>query len=553
MAQGAGEGALTLFLAPCALRLTPACNILLRQSYLQKSKNILKNYEGKNLMTKKIMLINAVEAEEHRIAFISGRTLEGFHIDISSTEHKEGNIYKGIIEKIEPSLQACFVNYGADRNGFLPMDSIHPEYYSGDKKSTKDNHIPSIENVIKKGQEILVEVLKEMPGRKGAHLTSYISLAGRYIVLTPGKTLKGVSRKIESEAERQRLKSIVGKIKIPEGIGYIIRTVAEGQSKNELTRDINRQLRLWNNIRKKVGKAEPLTLIHKEQDLSLRTLRDYYASDVSEVIVDDKGTYNKIKEYMKIISPRDHRNVKLYKEKIPIFDHYNIEKQIESIYLNRVPLKSGGSIVFDTTEALIAIDVNSGRSKSSKNNESMIYKTNCAAAAEIARQLRLRDLGGLIVIDFIDMREKKHNREMEKILREELKKDRAKTDISTISKFGLLELSRQRLNPSIESKSYQICDRCHGRGTVISPSASAVSYLRRIWVGLSKGNIAKVNVTLPPEVAGYIQNKKRNELVDLEKRYGVNININTDYSLAPGGGKIDFIKEEVNISKQDQS
>ncbi|MBN1626432.1 MAG: ribonuclease E/G, partial [Deltaproteobacteria bacterium] len=231
---------------------------------------------------------------------------------------------------------------------------------------------------------------------------------------------------------------------------------------------------------------------------------------------------------------------------------YNIEKQIESIYLDRVPLKSGGSIVFDPTEALISIDVNSGRSKSSKDNESMIFKTNCDAAVEIARQLRLRDLGGLIVIDFIDMREKKHIREIEKILREELKKDKAKTDIAAISKFGLLELSRQRLSPSIESKSYQICKYCQGRGMVISPSASALSYLRRIWMGLSKGNIARVNVTLPLETADYIQNRKRNELSDLEKRYDVSITINSDHTLIPGGGKIDFIKGETGVPKPEQ-
>ncbi|MBN1627464.1 MAG: ribonuclease E/G, partial [Deltaproteobacteria bacterium] len=277
------------------------------------------------------MLINAVDPEEHRIAFVTGNTLEGYHIDISSSELKEGNIYKGIVERIEPSLQACFVDFGAERNGFLPMDSIHPEYYSANVEKKDEHHIPHIEKAIKKGQEILVQVLKDMPGRKGAQLTTYISMAGRYVVLTPGKTLNGVSRKIESEEERNRLKSIVGKIKLPEGIGYIVRTVAEGKSKSELIRDMNRLLRLWNNIRKKVGKAAPHTLIHKEQDLSLRTLRDYYTSDVSEIIVDDRETYNKIKDYMKITSPRDNRKVILHKEKTPLFDHYNIEKQIESI------------------------------------------------------------------------------------------------------------------------------------------------------------------------------------------------------------------------------
>jgi len=498
---------------------------------------------------KKIMVINAVESEEHRIAFLSGSLLEGFHIDIDTAEQKEGNIYKGIVERIEPRLQACFVDFGSEKNGFLPLDSVHPEYYKEDVEIPKGQSFPPIEKVLKKGQEVLVEVVKEMPGRKGAHLTTYVSLAGRYIVLTPGgRTLIGVSRKIEDEEERQRLKKIMSRMKVPEGVGYIIRTVAAGQNNRELSRDLNRLLRLWNNIRKKVKKSPPYSLIHKEQDLSLRTIRDYYTGDVSEIVVDDKETYNKIREYMKIVSPRDQRKIRLYKERRPIFDYYDIEKQIESIYINRVPLKSGGSIIFDTTEALTAIDVNSGRAKSGKDIESMIFEINREAAKEIARHLRLRDLGGLVVIDFIDMKDRRHNREVEKTLREELKEDRAKTDISPISKFGLLELSRQRLRPSIESKSYQICEYCQGRGIVISVGAAAVSYLRRIWKGVSKGDVVRADVVLPVDVANYIQNRKRNELADLEKRYGVTINISDDYSLPPGGGKLEFIKEGDDIS-----
>jgi ribonuclease E len=497
---------------------------------------------------KKIMLVNAMESEEHRIAFISDGMLEGFHIDIAASEQKEGNIYKGVVDGIEPRLQACFVNFGSEKNGFLPADNVHPEYFNKDIEIPKEPPFPSIEKLLKKGQELLVEVVKVMPGRKGAHLTTYISLAGRYIVLTPGRTTNGVSRKIESEEERQRLKNIMDRMNLQEGVGYIIRTVAAGQNKGDLSRDLNHLLRLWKDIRRKAQKSPPFTLIHKEQDLSLRTIRDYYISDVSEIIVDDKVTYNEIRKYMKIISPRDQRKVKLYKEKRPLFDHYNVEKQIESIYLERVPLKSGGSIVFDTTEALIAIDVNSGRAKAGKNVEGMIFKTNKEAAIEIARQLRLRDLGGLIVIDFIDMKGREHNREVEKVLRDELKKDRAKTDISPISKFGLLELSRQRLRPSIESKTYQICDHCQGRGIVISPGAAAVSYLRRIWKGLTKGDISRVDATLPLDVTNYIQNRKRNELADLERRYDVDIIINSDASLPPGGGKVEFIKQEGNKS-----
>jgi len=488
------------------------------------------------------MLINAVASEEFRVATIKDGKLDGFHIDTSTAEQKTGNIYKGAVERIEPRLQACFVDFGADRNGFLSIGDIHPEYYQGEADLAKGHGPPPIDKVLKKGQEVLVEVVKEMPGRKGAQLTTYISLAGRYRVLTPGRTTNGVSRKIENEEERQRLKSIMERMKLPEDIGYIVRTVAEGHNQKELSRDLSRLLRLWKNVKKKVPKAPPRSLIHKEQDLCLRTLRDYYTTDISEILVDDRETYNKVKEYMKIMAPRDHRLVKLYKEKGPIFDHYSIEKQIESIYSNRVPLKSGGSIVIDSTEALISIDVNSGRSKGGTNIETMVYKTNLEAASEIARQLRLRDLGGLIVVDFIDMKDRKHNREVEKVFREELKKDRAKIDTSHISKFGLLEMSRQRLRPSIESKSYQSCAYCQGRGVIMSVEAAAVSYMRRIWLGVSQGDIKEVHGILSMDVVSYLQNRKRKELTQLEDRYGVSVVLLGDHAIPPGDGKLEFIK-----------
>jgi ribonuclease E len=492
----------------------------------------------------KIMLINAIESEEYRIAFLKDKLLDGFHIDTITSEQKEGNIYKGVVERIEPTLHACFVNFGSDKNGFLSADSVHPEYFYAAEEIPKDQAVPPIEKVLKKGQELLVEVVKDMPGRKGAQLTTYVSLAGRYLVLTPGKTINGISRKIEDEAERERLKSVMERFKLPEGVGYIVRTVAAGHNKRELSKDLNRLLRMWKDIRQKVHKVPALSLIHKEQDLCLRTIRDYFTSDVSEVVVDDKETYIKIKEYMKIISPRDVSKVKLYKEKHPLFDHYEIEKQIESIYSNRIVLKSGGSIVLNTTEALISIDVNSGRGKIGQKNENMIFKTNRDAAIEVARQLRLRDMGGLIVIDFIDMRDRNHIREVEKLLREELKKDRAKTDTSHISKFGLMELSRQRLRPSIESKSYQPCHFCQGRGMVMSVEAASASLMRRIWMGLSKGDISRVNGILPMDVANYILNRKRKELASLEDRYGVQIIINGDHAIPPGDGKLDFVKRE---------
>lgn len=331
--------------------------------------------------------------------------------------------------------------------------------------------------------------------------------------------------------------------KLPEGIGYIVRTAALKQSKKELSRDLNRLLRMWKDIKERVKNAPTLSLIHKEQDICLSTLRDYFTNETTEVLVDDKETFAKVKNYMKVISPRHQRRVKLYKEKSPIFAHYELEKQIEAIYSNVVRLTSRGSIVIDPTEALISIDVNSGGSRLGKDVESTAFKTNIEAASEIARQLRLRDIGGLVVIDFIDMRNKKHIRDVEKLLREETKKDRAKIDISHISKFGLLELSRQRLRSSIESRSYQTCQYCQGRGLIPSVESASVSFLRQIWMGISKKGVIQVKGALPLEIATYLQNKKRKELAELEFRYGVDIVLQGDPSITPGNGKLEFLKE----------
>jgi ribonuclease E len=489
------------------------------------------------------MLINALDPEEFRVAFIKDGMLDGFQMETSTVEQKVGNVYKALVERIEPRLQACFVNYGGEKNGFLAVADIHPEYFQAEI-SSRDQGLPPIGKVMKKGQEVLVQVTREMPGQKGPQLTTYVSLAGRYLVLTPGRLINGVSRKIENEQERQRLKEIMVQLKLPEEIGYIVRTVATGQTKRELSKDLNRLLRMWKNIRSKVPESPPLSLIHKEQDICFRTLRDYYSSDISEILVDDKETYGKLKDYMKIVSPRDQGVVKLYKDKRPIFDQYSVEEQIESIYSNRVPLKSGGSIVINPTEALISIDVNSGRGTTGSDAESMIYNTNIEASREIARQLRLRDLGGLIVIDFIDMKDRKHIRAVEKSLRDELKIDRAKIDTAHISKFGLMEVSRQRVRPSIESKSYQTCQYCNGKGMVMSVESRAVSYLRRIWMSVTKGEVVRVDGTLSLDVAAYLLNKKRKELADVENRYGVSIILQGDPSIPPGGGKLDFVRGE---------
>ncbi len=494
------------------------------------------------------MLINAVDPEEYRVATVKDGLLDGFHIETTTSEQKIGNIYKGVVERVEPSLQACFVNFGSDRNGFLEAGEIHPEYFLDKAKGKKDQAVPSIDKIIKRGQELLVQVTKEMQGRKGAQLTTYLSFAGRYLVLMPGGK-GGISKKIEDEEERLRLKSIMARIKVPEGVGYIVRTAAYRQNKRELSRDLNRLLRMWNNIKGRVKDAAPQTLIHKEQDVCLRTLRDYFTSEISEVLVDDKEIFSKVKAYMKIISPRHQRRVKFYKEKRPIFSHYQLERQIETIYGGRVPLKSGGSIQIDPTEALISIDVNSGRGRSGRDVESTAFNTNLEAVSEIARQLRLRDIGGLVVIDFIDMKDRKHNREVEKCLRDQTKMDRAKISMSNISKFGLLELSRQRLRPSIESRSYQTCPFCQGRGLTLSVESAAVSFLRQIWMGISKKGVKQVNGNLPVDVATYLQNRKRKELADLESRYGVNIVLRGDPNLSPGGGKLDFVEKDIEEAR----
>lgn len=494
------------------------------------------------------MLINAVDPEEYRVAIIKDGLLDGFHVETTTAEQTIGNIYKGVVDRVEPSLQACFVNFGGVKNGFLEASEIHPEYYLDKGKGSEDRAVPPIEKTIKRGQEFLVQVTKETRGRKGAQLTTYLSFASRYLVLLPGGK-GGVSKKIEDEEERLRLKSIMARLKIPDDVGYIVRTAAYRQSKRELSGDLNRILRMWNNIKKTVKDAPLFSLIHKEQDVCLRTLRDYFTSEIVEVLVDNKEIFSKVKAYMKIISPRHQRRVKLYKEKRPIFSHYQLEKQIETIYSNEVRLKSGGSIQIDPTEALIAIDVNSGRGRSGKTVESTAFNTNIEAASEIARQLRLRDIGGLLVIDFIDMKDRKHIREVEKCLRDQTKIDRAKISTSSISKFGLLELSRQRLRPSIESRSYQTCPYCQGRGLTLSVEAAAVSFLRQIWMGISKKGVTQVNGNLPIDVATYLQNRKRKELTDLETRYEIDIVLKGDPNIPPGGGNLEFSEKDIDEAR----
>jgi ribonuclease E len=491
-------------------------------------------------MAKK-MLINASDPEECRVALVDGSNLEEFYVEIYSQEQLKGNIYKARVGNIEPSLQACFVDCEVDCKGFLQIDEIHPEYFKPGSRTGKE---PSkIQHAISPGQELLVQVVKEASGQKRPTVTTYVSLAGRYIVFTPGRLNSGVSRKIEDETERQRLKQFLEDLDLPEGIAVIMRTAAAGKPKRELTKDLKNTQRLWEEIKKRGQEAPTPSLIYKEQDITIRFIRDYFSPDIKEIVVDSKEVHRKILDFMSIISPRHRRIVRFYKGAEPIFAHYGVETQIESIFENQVPLKSGGRIVIDPAEALTAIDVNSGKATRESNMEQTAFKTNMEAAAEIAQQIRLRDLAGLLVIDFIDMRDTKHQKAVLKTLKENLKRDRARIDMTGISKFGLVEISRQRIAPPIQQSKYQVCAACKGRGIIISPEACALSFFRKIWYQVSKGDIARVKGAFSPQVASYLLNNKRQELLNLESKYDLSIWIEGNPELRPEEDKLEFIKK----------
>lgn len=481
-------------------------------------------------MSNQLLLINALHPEEFRIAIVEGFNLEGFFIETASRAKHVGNIYKGVVEQIQPSLQAAFVNIGLERNGFLPLDEIHPEYFS-----TEPSGQVRIQEVLQPGQEVLVQVVKEGVGNKGPALTTYISLAGRYVVLMPGSSQRAVSRKITEEEQKERLRRIAQELALPDEFGIILRTAAAYQTKRDIVKDLRYLLRIWENIREKTLNTPAPALIYKERSLVIRVVRDYLTPDIKRIIVDQKDVYREVKDFLKIISPRHQHIVELHKHNTPLFSHYGIEPQIEKIFQKRVPLPSGGYIVIEPTEALVAIDVNSGRATSERDPEETGFRVNMEAAVEIPRQLRLRDLGGLIVIDFIDMNVAAHKAKVEQTLREALKKDRAKISVGRISRFGLLEMSRQHLGGSnIHFGTYRECPYCSGSGMIQTPEAAALATLRKIWEYLCRNSEFPVmQVTVPTEVAHYLLNQKRPDLWDMEKRYGVSIQIFGDSSLKP--------------------
>ena len=486
-------------------------------------------------MTRKI-LINALDSDETRIAAIQANKLEQFHIETAAKQVTQGNIYKGVVTRVEPSLQAVFVDYGATKNGFLQKNEIHKDYFQ--ETESKDK---ALFNLIKKGQEMIVQVTKDPINQKGAMLTTFISLPGRLSVLMPGNSTKGVSRKISDEDERKRLVAIIKKMNIPNGFGMIVRTAGKNATKTSLTADLRYLMRAWKNIDKKAVKNPAPSILYKEQTLAVRSLRDYFTTDVKEILIDSTEVYNEVKDFIGIIAPKQKKIVKQFKGEKPIFTKYQLEDQIASIYKKQSQLKSGGFLVIEQTEALVSIDVNSGKSTKKKNIEETAFHTNLEACEEVARQLRLRDMGGLIVVDFIDMRERRHKAEITKTLKKHLKADKAKTKVGGITKFGLLEMSRQRIRHSITFGSHEPCRHCNGRGQVPSVETQGLAFLRQLNLKALKPDVIQVTGVVPVSVAGYLLNKKREELTDLEKKRKVIISIEGDPAMICGQSRIDIV------------
>jgi ribonuclease E len=492
---------------------------------------------------KRAMLINAVHPEQKRMAIVDDGKLVEYNIQMAVKDPITGNIYKGIVMKVERGLQAAFVNYGGKRDGFLPLHDVSSEYFT--EHSEKEGSPASQKTSLKAGQGVLVQVVREESERKGALLTTYISLPGRYLVLLPNKQSSGVSRKIDDEEDRKRLKKLMEQIKIDEGLGFIIRTAGMNRTKQELSRDYQLLSRLWKEIQKRAETVSSQALIYQESDFGVCSLRDYYTSEIEEILIDDVETFRKMREYSKAVVPRILKMIKLYKEKTPLFDKYRLEDQIRVIYQDRVELKSGGYIIINPTEAMITIDVNSGRASNKRNVEETAFRTNLEAAEEIARQLRLRDLGGLLVIDFIDMRDRKNEAEVEKAFKKALNVDRARIQMSRISKFGILELSRQKKQSTIQEISYTVCPYCKGRGARPSLEYTALGAFRKIESQVVKGDYSALKLKLPYEIADFLLNRKRNEISKLESAHGVSINISGSPDTQWDEVKIESVSKEV--------
>jgi ribonuclease E len=471
------------------------------------------------------MLINVAESEECRVAVVENSLLEELYVERTSLSSHVGNIYKGKVANIESGIQAAFIDFGIGKNGFLHVSDLHPRYFSraggkhiesiGRRKALKER-IP-IQDCLRKGREIVVQVTKEGLKTKGATLSTYLALPGKYLVMMPWMRKHGVSHKIEDEDERKRLRQILDDSKPPKGQGFIIRTAGQACSKRDIQSDLKYLGRLWRTIEKRIEIEKTPGELYQESDLVIRAMRDVFNSKISNIICDSENVVRKIKEFFSIAAPRLKRKVTYYDGKVPLFHKYRIEDEIAKVQSRRVELKGGGSIVIEQTEALVSIDVNSGRFRKQKSAEQTAYESNIEAATEIARQLRLRDLGGLIICDFIDMRTTKHRKAVEKAFRTAVKTDRARSRILGISRFGVVEMTRQRMRPSLQSATYLACRHCGGTGFVKSHESLAIEIIRLLHLSASKEQIKRIELFVSPEVADYLQNTKRAAIAQVEQ------------------------------------
>jgi ribonuclease E len=497
------------------------------------------------------MLINFVPGEECRIAIINDGKLEEYYQERASAESHVSNIYKGRVQNVEPAIQAAFIDFGLERNGFLHISDVHPQYFPGDAKEdfedvgskTPRRERPPIQKCLKRGQEVLVQVLKEGIGTKGPTVTSYLSIPGRFLVMMPQMAKLGVTRKIEDDEVRRESREILKELDPPEGFGWIVRTAGVGQTKTDLKRDLAYLQRLWKSIEQRRKQTRSTGELYAESDLVIRTIRDVFTSDITRVVCDDLDSARRAQEFLSVANPRSKTKVLYYDDPVPLFDRFGVEEQIDLIGAREVPMPSGGALVIDPTEALVSIDVNSGKSRDARDSETNAYKTNLEAVDEICRQLRLRDLGGLIVMDLIDMRQSKHRRAVETRLRNNLKKDRARSRIGPISQFGLMEMTRQRMRPSLEGALYDECPHCHGRGQSLSTESVVLMVMRRLALVMQRKEVARVELTISPSVAFHILNRKRNALSHMEERHGVQVMVRV------GGDAVDFVHVEARDTR----
>lgn len=484
------------------------------------------------------MLINVAQEEECRIAVVENNQLEELYTERLSDSSHIGNIYKGKVVNVEPSIQACFIDFGIGKNGFLHISDLQSSYFPdsdgskervGRKRPRRDR--PPIQECLKRGQEVIVQVIKEGIGTKGPTLTTYLSIPGRFLVLMPGMNRLGISRKIEDDTHRAKLRDILSELNPPKELGFIVRTAGLDRAKRELQRDMNYLVRLWGNISKKIKTQPAPTELYQESDLVTRTLRDVYNSNITKLICDSESMVKKVHDFLRVAMPRARCKVQLYNEGEPLFSKYGIENEIEKIQSRFVPLKVGGSLVIDSTEALVAIDVNSGKFRTPDDAETTAFRMNQAAVPEIARQLRLRDLGGVIVIDFIDMMQEKHRRIIEKNLRDEVANDRAKTKILHMSHFGIIEMTRQRMRPSFTHSTYNECPHCKGYGRIKTPENMSLDVMRRLQSLAARDGLTEIHIELAPDVAMYLLNRKRTALAELERHHGKTIAIEPNSTL----------------------